>query len=84
MLVRENQDMHMGETRLVHAFNIKDTSNMQCIRQDKNNWIQTIVGMQQKKTINASLGYVCSMSCSARQYVFACLRTCVFMLEDNL
>ena len=27
---------------------------------------------------------VCSMSCSARQYVFACLRTCVFMLEDNL
>ena len=49
VLVRENQDMHMGETRLVHAFNIKDTSNMQCIRQDKNNWIQTIVGMQQKK-----------------------------------
>ena len=28
VLVRENQDMHMGETRLVHAFNIKDTSNI--------------------------------------------------------
>ena len=31
VLVRENQDMHMGETRLVHAFNIKDTSNIQVL-----------------------------------------------------
>ena len=41
-------------------------------------------GHAAKRTINAGLGFVCSISCWARQYVFACLRTCVFMLEDNL
>ena len=45
VLVRENQDMHMGETLLVHAFNIKDTSNMQVFDRICT-WIQTIVGMQ--------------------------------------
>ena len=41
-------------------------------------------GHAAKRTIHAGLGFVCSMSRSARQYVFACLRTCVFMLEDNV
>ena len=45
VLVRENQDMHMGETLLVHAFNIKDTSNMQVLDRICT-WIHTIVGMR--------------------------------------
>ena len=47
VLVTQNQDMYMGETRLVHAFNIKETSNMQVLDRICT-WIQTIMGMQQK------------------------------------
>ena len=47
VLVIQNQDVQMGETetRLVHAFNIKETSNMQVLDRICT-WIHTIVGMR--------------------------------------
>ena len=77
MLVRENQDMHMGETRLVHAFNIKETSNMQVL----NSICTWIVSMQQNKD-NPCRVRICVFNELLSKTI--CLRTCVFMLEDNL